>query len=150
MQSTSTTKADRTAEVAPPVVPAAPWRVVTADVIRRHSESRRHSGSPSLVICRGIREAFGKHSGSAFAFIIIRSNGCVRSGFSLPMPIVKGRIGVGLGRWHYRYPDRQAASAFFHHPRPTPVSMLGVRHLAQCAFMKKSLRLAIAAHTRPP
>jgi hypothetical protein len=27
---------------------------------------------------------------------------------------------------------------------------LGVRHLAQCAFMKKSLRLAISAHIRPP
>jgi hypothetical protein len=33
MQSTSITKADLTAEVAPPVVPASPWRVVTAETL---------------------------------------------------------------------------------------------------------------------
>jgi len=33
MQSTSTPKTDRATEVAPPVVPAAPWRVVVAEAL---------------------------------------------------------------------------------------------------------------------
>src|SRR5436853_3438403 len=33
MQSTSNTQADRAAEVAPPIVPAAPWRVISAEAL---------------------------------------------------------------------------------------------------------------------